>query len=132
MPRARPPRANDSLSFLVAGPGLADDAGWPVDLKRLRADIDRLVKRAHDSWAAGQTAGRRDEHLRNDLIAALATSFQAHSGWTEEASNDYRTYLGRFLARVLASNDFNVPGHQRLLRLVPKDLRVPRSKRQKS
>lgn len=129
MPRPRHPKLSRALRFLIDGEGFADDTGWPDGLRALRADVDRLVQRAYKAWVAGTASGRRNERDRNDLIVGLAKAFQAQSGWAADAAADYQSYLSRFLARVLAANGFNVPSHERILRLLPRDLRLPRKTR---
>lgn len=136
MPRPRPPSRWPRIP--VDHTRLSDAAGLPPDdddYRRLKAEVRRLVDDYVRKWTPGRGPGRRNETPRNDLIASLAEVFQARSNWSMAAADrsdrraylrDYRGHLQTFLLRALIANGIFPPG--RLSRLIPKRLRVPRTR----
>jgi hypothetical protein len=89
----------------------------------------RLITDFEKRWTRQPTRGRPNEEQsgRNALIVALAELFQDCSAYGKHEVRVYQTSLSDFLQLALGAHGiWRVPQHSRLLRIVPRNLRVPR------
>ena len=129
MPRPRRPRPNTLIrlkhdALIDEVTNLDEDSD---EFRRLKRHVARLIADYQRDWTARRGPGRRSEATRNRLVIDIARQFQIHAGWTLADRQDYRWHLVEYLARVLVPNDIFPPSAARLLRVIPKSLRVPRS-----
>jgi hypothetical protein len=93
---------------------------------RLKAEVQHSIGTYQTGWTRERGPGRPSTKRRNELIVELATVFQNRSGWTANDRRDYLENLQEFIFSVLVANNI-FPRSTRLQRLIPRNLRAPRS-----